>query len=68
MSMRAAAIALIALPLLSCGVKSDLERPMGQVIERAPAQVLQSDRRDPSKPPVPLGAPGGTTPPYPTGP
>jgi hypothetical protein len=66
--MRAALIALIALPLLSCGVKSDLERPMGQVIERPMGQVLQNDSRDASKPPVPLGAPGGRTPPYPTGP
>jgi hypothetical protein len=53
-------VGLIALALVSCGVKSGLEPPMGQ--------VLQQDRKDPSRPPVPLGQPGGTTPPYPTGP
>jgi len=60
MSPRAILVALAALTLLSCGVKSDLVRPMGQ--------VPQEDRRDPSRPPVPLGEPGGTTPPYSTGP
>jgi hypothetical protein len=60
MSPRTIAIALIALALVSCGVKSELERPMGR--------VLQDEQKDPSKPPVPLGEPGGTTPPYPTGP
>ena len=60
MSARAVLVGLIAVALASCGVKSDLERPMGQ--------VLQKEQKDPSKPPVPLGEPGGTTPPYPTGP
>jgi hypothetical protein len=60
MSPRPIAIALIALALVSCGVKSVLERPMGS--------VRQDEQKDPSKPPVPLGEPGGTTPPYPTGP
>ena len=60
MSPRAIAVALIALALVSCGVKSVLERPMGS--------VPQNQQKDPSKPPVPLGEPGGTTPPYPTGP
>ncbi|HMI95104.1 MAG TPA: hypothetical protein VK479_01240 [Micropepsaceae bacterium] len=60
MSTRILLAASIALALVSCGVKSELERPMGQ--------VLQQDRKDPSRPPVPLGQPGGTTPPYPTGP
>ena len=53
-------VGLIALALVSCGVKSGLEPPMGQ--------VLQQDQKDQSRPPVPLGQPGGTTPPYPTGP
>jgi hypothetical protein len=60
MSTRAVLVGLIAVALASCGVKSDLEPPMGQ--------VLQKEQKDPSKPPVPLGEPGGTTPPYPTGP
>lgn len=53
-------VAVIALALVSCGVKSGLEAPMGQ--------VLQQGQKDPSRPPVPLGQPGGTTPPYSTGP
>jgi len=60
MSLRVALIALVSLTLLSCGVKSDVERPMGA--------VLQDQRKDPSKPPVSLGQPGGTLPPYTTGP
>jgi len=60
MSTRALVISAIALALVSCGVKSGLEPPMGQ--------VLQPDQKDPSRPPRPLGEPGGTTPPYPTGP
>jgi hypothetical protein len=51
---------VLALGLAACGVKSDLERPDGQ--------VLNDHRPDPSKPPIPLGDPGGTLPPYPTGP
>jgi len=60
MSRRAILAPLVAVALMSCGVKSDLEPAMGQ--------VLQKDQKDPSRPPVPLGEPGGTTPPYPTGP
>jgi predicted small lipoprotein YifL len=60
MSMRALVVAAIAWALVSCGVKSGLEPPMGQ--------VLQQDQKDPSRPPVVLGQPGGTIPPYPTGP
>lgn len=60
MSRRAILVALVAAALMSCGVKSDLQPPMGQ--------VLQKDQKDASKPPVPLGDPRGTTPPYPTGP
>ena len=60
MSRRAVVVASIAFALMSCGVKSGLEPPMGQ--------VLQPDQKDPSRPPAPLGVPGGTTPPYPTGP
>ena len=68
MSLRLAPIALIALAAASCGVKSDLERPIGAAMPPQQQQVLQSPRKDPSKPPTPLGEPGGTTPPYTTGP
>lgn len=67
MNLSAAPIALLALALASCGVKSDLERPMGAVMQPE-QQVLQNPRKDPSKPPTVLGEPGGTTPPYTTGP
>jgi hypothetical protein len=60
MSTRAVLFGLIALALACCGVKSDLEHPTGP--------VLQKEQKDPSRPPVPLGEPGGTTPPYSTGP
>jgi hypothetical protein len=60
MSSRLLAIALTSAVLCSCGVKSDLDRPT--------MQVMQDNRKDSSKPPVPLGEPGGTTPPYTTGP
>ena len=60
MNGRALVVASIAFALVSCGVKSGLQPPMGQ--------VLQQDQKDPSRPPRPLGEPGGTTPPYPTGP
>jgi hypothetical protein len=60
MSTRAVLVGLIAVALAPCGVKSDLEHPM--------SQVLQKEQKDPSRPPVPLGEPGGTTPPYSTGP
>ena len=61
MSRRLLVLALATAMLASCGVKSDLDRP--------PMQVMQdTNRKDPSKPPVPLGQPGGTTPPYTTGP
>ncbi|HXJ00357.1 MAG TPA: lipoprotein [Micropepsaceae bacterium] len=67
MSLRLAPIALLALAMAGCGVKSDLDRPMGAIVQPA-RQVLESPRKDPSKPPTPLGEPGGTTPPYTTGP
>jgi hypothetical protein len=60
MTIRIALAFLMSLALVSCGVKSDLERPGGE--------VLKDHRPDPSKPPVPLGDPGGTIPSYPTGP
>jgi len=60
MSRRALLVASIAVAVMSCGVKSGLEPPMGQ--------VLQPDQKDPSRPPRPLDEPGGTTPPYPTSP
>lgn len=71
MSLRLAALALIALTLSACGVKTDLDRPMMMQImqpQAQPQQNLINPRKDPSKPPTTLGEPGGTTPPYPTGP
>ena len=66
MSLRILSFASIALALASCGVKTDLDRPMVQLVQQRPA--LQNPQKDASKPPVPLGEPGGTTPPYTTGP
>jgi hypothetical protein len=60
MSLRLLLGFAIALGLISCGVKSDLQRPN--------MEVTQQGEKDYSKPPVPLGDPGGTTSPYPTGP
>jgi hypothetical protein len=60
MTARIALALFVSFALVSCGVKSDLERPSGE--------VLKDHRTDPSKPPIPLGDPGGTIPPYPTGP
>lgn len=63
MSPRLLILALIALPLASCGVKSEVERPPVQML------LLPENQKDPSRPPIPLGTPGtGTTPPYTTGP
>ena len=67
MKLRLAAAALIPLTLVGCGVKSDLDRPMGQIVQPQ-QQSLINPQKDPSKPPLPLGEPGGTTPPYTTGP
>ena len=67
MSLRAVPIVLIALVLVCCGVKSNLDRPMAQVMQPQ-NQGLQNPQKDPSLPPRPLGEPGGTTPPYTTGP
>lgn len=67
MSLRAVAVALLAIALMSCGVKSNLERPMDQIMQPQNT-ALQSPQKDPSRPPTPLGEPGGTTPPYTTGP
>jgi hypothetical protein len=60
--MRGALIVAIAMSavLSSCGVKSNLEKP--------PGPVLQMQERDPSRPPVVLGEPTRVIPPYPTGP
>jgi predicted small lipoprotein YifL len=60
MTLRLMLSLAIVFALASCGVKSDLERPNMQVPKPA--------ERDYSKPPTPLGDPGGTTPPYSTGP
>ena len=49
-----------SVPLASCGVKSNLEKP--------PGTVLQMEEKDPSRPPVVLGEPTRVIPPYPTGP
>ena len=51
---------VVALLLSACGVKSNLEKP--------PGQVLQMEQKDPSRPPVVLGEPTRVIPPYPTGP
>ncbi|HEY4265764.1 MAG TPA: hypothetical protein VGM72_10630 [Micropepsaceae bacterium] len=72
MSPRLLPFALIALALASCGVKANLERPLGAMMQtqtmQAQKQILQNPQKDPSLPPRPLGEPGGTTPPYTTGP
>jgi hypothetical protein len=49
-----------ALALSACGVKSNLEKP--------PGPILQMENKDPSRPPVILGEPTRAIPPYPTGP
>ncbi len=49
-----------AVGLCACGVKSNLEKPTGP--------VLQMETKDPSRPPVILGEPTRVIPPYPTGP
>ena len=67
MMVRLAAAALVALPLLGCGVKTSLERPMSQVVQPQ-QQNLVNPQKDPSRPPAPLGEPGGTSAPYPVGP
>jgi len=51
---------VVALLLSACGVKSNLEKP--------PGPVLQMEQKDPSRPPVVLGEPTRVIPPYPTGP
>jgi len=67
MTRHLASVALIALTLTACGVKTDLDRPMGQMIQPQ-QQTLVNPRKDPSSPPTPLGSPGGRTSPYPIGP
>ena len=69
MRWRVVAAGLIPLILLGCGVKTNLERPMGQVMQsQQQRQNLINPQKDPSRPPTPLGEPGGTTQPYTTGP
>jgi len=53
-------IAPLVLLLFGCGVKSNLEKP--------PGPILQMEEKDPSRPPVVLGEPTRVIPPYPTGP
>jgi hypothetical protein len=67
MSLRLVPLALAALALASCGVKANLEAPMGTMMQ-AQKQPVVNPRKDPSQPPRPLGEPGGTTPPYVIGP
>lgn len=67
MSLRTVPIVCVCIALMSCGVKSNLEPPMGQVMQRENS-ALPNPQKDPSRPPTPLGEPGGTTPPYTTGP
>ena len=67
MKLRIVAASLVPLLLIACGVKSDLDRPMGQIVHPQ-QQSLINPQKDPSKPPIPLGEPGGTTSPYPIGP
>jgi predicted small lipoprotein YifL len=69
MRLRVVAAGLIPLTLLGCGVKTSLERPMDQIVQQQNQQQNPiNPRKDPSRPPIPLGEPGGTTQPYPTGP
>ena len=68
MKLPVVAMTLFSLALTACGVKTDLERPMMQVMGPQPQQNLINPRKDPSKPPTTFGDPGGTTPPYTTGP
>jgi hypothetical protein len=67
MKLRLVAAVLVPFTVFGCGVKSDLDRPMDQIMQPQ-QQSLINPQKDPSKPPLPLGEPGGTTPPYPTGP
>ncbi|MBN9533411.1 MAG: hypothetical protein J0H79_11270 [Alphaproteobacteria bacterium] len=47
MKLRLLVIALVALGIAGCGVKSDLVTPSGK--------QTQKDQHDPSRPPQPLG-------------
>jgi predicted small lipoprotein YifL len=67
MSSRLLPLAIAVFSLAACGVKANLERPMAGAMP-AETQSLQNPRKDPSLPPRPLGEPGGTIPPYTTGP
>ena len=67
MNLRLVAAACLPLMLIACGVKTNVERPMGAIVQAQPQNPINSEK-DPSRPPRPLGEPGGTTPPYPTGP
>lgn len=53
-------VSVVPIMLSACGVKSNLEKP--------PGPVLQMEQKDPSRPPVVLGEPTRVIPPYPTGP
>lgn len=69
MMLRLVAAGLMPLALLGCGVKTNLERPMDEMMQ--PPQQDQNPvnpQKDPSRPPTPLGEPGGRTQPYPVGP
>jgi len=67
MRLRLVAAMLTPLILVGCGVKTNVERPMGAIMQPR-QQNLVNPEKDLSKPPRPLGEPGGTTPPYIIGP
>jgi hypothetical protein len=58
--MRQAVVAFMTVMLSAYGVKSNLEKP--------PGPLLQMPEKDPSRPPVTLGEPTRVVPPYTTGP
>ena len=53
---------------LAAGAVAEVAEEIEQRLDRPGMRVMEEPRKDPSKPPVPLGEPGGTTPPYTTGP
>jgi hypothetical protein len=67
MMVRVAVALLTPFTLLACGVKTNVERPMAAIMQTQQQNPVNPEK-DPSKPPRILGEPGGTIPPYPTGP
>ena len=68
MMLRLVAAGLMPLALLGCGVKNNLDRPMDQIVQPQQYQNPINPQKDPSRPPTPLGEPGGRTQPYSVGP